>query len=455
MKMKKIIYKIALYFSIILLALMILPANAVFAEEDNHKPITQELINLVEKNPEIRDMLEASIAEAKKINPDLKTNPVQSLTDYYDFIDRESELIPQDVLENPSNLTLRDQILQGICYFYFLNDQSLPELKDKGLYKNAIQYYEPYSSWLRNFARNWGAFLDTDKSWNKKIYQEFYNDQSFGLQNGWYESPSNWNTFNRFFARYLKSPDMRPIVSPEDPAVVVSPTDSVPQGVWAIDKNSNIRVGGGLKVKLATYYSIKDLLGTDSQYKDVFANGVLTQTFLNVNDYHRYHFAVGGTIKEKKIIAQNVALEVGWSPEQGRYVPIDSAGWQFSQTRGYVIVDTEKYGLVALIPMGMAQVSSINFEDNVKVGNIYKKGDMLGNFMFGGSDFIMLFQEKAGFEITAPIDYYEMAYKHILMGEAYGIMKGPPNNLIQNNWFIGLAVVFLIVVGIVYKLRRK
>lgn len=216
---------------------------------------------------------------------------------------------------------------------------------------------------------------------------------------------------------------MRPIAAPDDPAVVVSPADSVPQGVWAIDKNSNILVEGGLSVKLANYYSIEDLLGEDSQYKDAFANGVLTHTFLNVNDYHRYHFAVGGTVKEKKIISQNVALEVVWSSEQSRYVPIDSTGWQFSQTRGVVIVDTGKNGLVALIPMGMAQVSSVNFKDNVKVGTTHKKGDMLGNFLFGGSDFVMLFQEKAGFEITAPIED-KTGYKHILMGEEYGVMKG-------------------------------
>jgi len=79
---------------------------------------------------------------------------------------------------------------------------------------------------------------------------------------------------------------------------------------------------------------------------------------------------------------------------------------------------------------------------------------MLGNFLFGGSDFIMLFQEKAGFEITAPIED-KTTYKHILVGEEYGVMKGLPNKLIQNYWWIGLVVVFLIVVGIVYKLRRK
>lgn len=188
-------------------------------------------------------------------------------------------------------------------------------------------------------------------------------------------------------------------------------------------------------MKLATYYNVEDLLSEDSPYKDVFANGMLTHTFLNVNDYHRYHFGVGGEVKERKIIQQNVALEVTWSAEQGKYLPLDSTGWQFTQTRSYVIVDTGKFGLVALIPMGMAQVSSVNLEDNVKVGSVHKKGDPLGYFLFGGSDFIMLFQEKAAFEITAPIDqkiitkddsdhgHIVTTYKHLLMGEEYGVMR--------------------------------
>ena len=432
MKMK---IEMKFIFAIVLLAGMLLPASTVFSEKNNHKQITRELINLVGTNPEIRNILEASIAEAKKMNPDPKTNPVQSLSKYYDFIDRASELLPQEILKGPSG-SVRDQMLQGICYFYFLVDQPLRELKGKGLYKNAIQYYSPFSPWLRNFANSWGMFLDTKESWNKEIYQQIYNDPKFSLQKGWYESPSNWKTFNEFFARYLKSSDARPIASPNDSSVVVLPADSVPQGVWAIDKNSNIGVNGGLKVKLVTYYSVKDLLGEDSQYKDVFANGLFTHTFLNVNDYHRFHFAVGGTIKEKKIISENVALEVTWNPEQGKYVPIDSTGWQFSQTRGYVIVDTGKYGLVALIPMGMAQVSSVIFEDDVQVGSTHKKGDMLGNFLFGGSDFIILLQERAMFEITTATEDKIVTksgsdhgrtvttYKHVLMGEKYGVMKG-------------------------------
>lgn len=401
---------------------------------DQHQPVTQELIQLVESNSEIRSLLTTSIVEAKKVNPDPKTNPAQSLSGYYDFIDRASQLIPQDVLDNPADLT-RDQILQSICYFYFLVDQPLEPLKDKGLFNNTLQYYSPFSAWLRQFAQAWGAFLDTEQSWTPETYQQFYQDPRYGLQKGWYEPASNWHTFNRFFSRYLKSPASRPIAKPDTPAVVVAPADSVPQGVWPIDEHSEILVDGGLKVKLVRFFRIQDLLGEDSLYQDAFANGVLTHTFLNVNDYHRYHFAVGGIVKEKNILSRNVALEVSWIPAQGQYTPIDSTGWQFSQTLGYVIVDTQEFGLVALIPMGMAQVSSVNFEDNVTVGSVHQKGDMLGNFLFGGSDFVMLFQQKADFEITAPTEengqkgspftgHEPSTYQHILMGETYGMMKG-------------------------------
>jgi phosphatidylserine decarboxylase len=97
------------------------------------------------------------------------------------------------------------------------------------------------------------------------------------------------------------------------------------------------------------------------------------------------------------------------------------------ETRGYVIVDTGRFGLVALIPMGMAQVSSVKFEDSVKPGSQHNKGEMLGNFLFGGSDFVMLFQKRAGFVITAPRTGKE--FKHLLMGEAYGIMMGAASNI--------------------------
>lgn len=410
-------------FSLLVLCILSCPGNA---SVEKHEPATVELMALADKDPELKSLLIKSIGLAKTENPDRATNPAQTLDEFYAFIDWATFALPWNILKDQSYPLLYDQIDQSLDYFYFAIDRPLPELEGKGLYRNSLQYHEPFRSWLIRFVRSWGAYLDTTGSWDNEFYKKAYEDKRFGLDRGWYEDPSRWTTFNQFFARYLKSPDQRPIARPEDRSVVVAPADSVPQGVWEIDANSNLVSKKGVEVKSSTVYSIKDLLGKNSAYRDAFANGVLTHTFLDVDDYHRYHFPVGGTVKEIKIISQDDAVggTIAWSPEKKKYL-LDSAtpGWQFIETRGYVIIQTENYGLVALIPVGMSQVSSVNFEKNIQVGATFKKGDMLGYFLFGGSDFVMLFQKNAGFKLTAPMDGKDR-YKHVLMGESIGVLTG-------------------------------
>ena len=85
-----------------------------------------------------------------------------------------------------------------------------------------------------------------------------------------------------------------------------------------------------------------------------------------------------------------------WDEESGSYIlNAETPGWQMIETRDCVIMQTEDYGLVALLPIGMSQVSSVNFEDTVKVGATVKKGDALGYFLFGGSDFVIIFQRRS------------------------------------------------------------
>jgi phosphatidylserine decarboxylase len=276
-----------------------------------------------------------------------------------------------------------------------------------------------------NFTREWGLYLSKDGSWNDAYTQKALEDESFGLDKGWYEDSSRWKTFNDFFARYLKSPDQRPIAAPGDPSIVTSPADSKPQGIWAIDNRSNIVHKKGVTIKSKTFKSIAVLIGEDSAYKQAFANGTLTHTFLDVNDYHRYHFPIEGTIKEARIVKSDDAVGgiITWDAEAKRYL-LDSntPGWQNIETRGCVIIENENYGLVALLPIGMSQVSSVNFEETIKVGNKVKKGDMLGYFLFGGSDLVILFQKEVDFTLTVPKDG-KGDYQHVLMGQEYGKLK--------------------------------
>lgn len=419
---------------LIILCFLVITAVQISCERDdpNENPTygqkTLELISIVENNPNIKSMLIKSINQAKVVNPDKNTNPAQTLAEYYDFVTWAETCMPWSILPKTPYTSLYDKIDQSLDYFYFINDQPLTELEGQGLYNNSLQYVAPYRDWLVSFNKAWGLYLDTPESWKDEYYQLALTDNKFGLSAGWYEDPSKWKTFNQFFARYLKSPDKRPINSPDDSTIVVSPADAIPQGVWQIDANSNIVLKGGVPIKSGTLTSIVKLIGEDSQYKNEFANGVMTHTFLDVQDYHRYHFPVSGVVKEIRNIAEQDAVGgiITWDPAIQRYMfdPTTVPGWQSIETRGCIIIDTEDYGLVAILPIGMSQICSVKFEDNIHAGTRVKKGNMLGCFLFGGSDIVMIFQPRAGFVLEPSNGGNGESYQHMLMGEKYGVLTG-------------------------------
>ena len=387
--------------------------------DGDHSQLTEDLKDTLEKH-DLRGFLKTSLERASKRNDDPKTNPVRTVEEYFDFVDRVGKLIPRDVLLDPPR-DLQKRLLQSCAYFYFLIDQPPLDGEDDPEYPGTLQDNDHFEEWLGEYVDTWGTFLSTEGSWNWTIYRQFYDDSSFGLRNEWYEPASNWETFNDFFSRYLRSPGARPVAQQGDPSVVTSPADSCPQGTWPIDEHSKIHTkddAEGVRIKNDTYYDVNELLGPDTSYEGAFENGTFTHTFLNINDYHRYHFPVTGTVKEKTTIPGNVKLNVRWHEKAGEYGLHDSTGWQFSQTRGSVVIETDDHGLVAVLPIGMGQVSSVNFSDHVEKGRRFRKGDMLGYFLFGGSDIIMLFQEGYGFEQTVPEG------NHILMGEQYGTLDG-------------------------------
>ena len=163
------------------------------------------------------------------------------------------------------------------------------------------------------------------------------------------------------------------------------------------------------------------LLPQGSDFRGYFAGGKMTHTFLDVNSYHRYHFPVSGKILSVDIINQDNAaggLTI-WDKERQKYILISNyPGWQSIETRGCVVIDMRgNFGIAAVLPVGMSQVSSVNFEESVKVGHVVEKGEELGWFMFGGSDIIMMFQEKANFSMLATTGH------NLLMGQRYGLLS--------------------------------
>ena len=230
--------------------------------ENTHAAPTEQLISIVEHDPELKAMLEKSIAMCAEINPDRTTNPAQTLDEYYDYLDWAATALPWQIAPwTDQYSTLYDRIDQSLNYFYWLVDQPLEELEGRGYYNNTLEYHEPFRSWMILFTETYGQFLSTTDSWNDEYYQIALSNPDFQLDGDLYEDSSNWKTFNQFFARYLSDPSKRPIAEPDNPSVVVSPADTQPQGVWEIDDEGMVVSDDPITIKSGTLRSVDTLLG--------------------------------------------------------------------------------------------------------------------------------------------------------------------------------------------------
>lgn len=378
----------------------------------NRKESTIKFIDFLEKDFELKSLVLESIEEAYKQNSDPITNPVTNLEELYDFLDYSTMCLPWNVLKKKST-TLYMDINQSINYIWFLFGQKLKALEKYNYYLPTLEYHEPIASWLRDYSNTWGAFLSTKESWNDEYYKLQFEDDLFGMNTDWYPKENIWHTYNEFFSRHLISKDVRPIGDSE----LVSPADAAPAGYWPIDDKG--LVVDDVRIKTHKVYEISNIFSEDCEYKNCFNGGTLTHTFLNVYDYHRYHFPIDGRIiymdKIKGVNA--VGGHTYFDPETKQYMlNCNDTSWQIIETRDVIILET-KYGKVAVLPIGMSQICSCNFEENLKVGMDVKKGDPLGYFLFGGSDIVMLFERNV--EFTPKFK----PGQHLLMGENYADLK--------------------------------
>ena len=75
------------------------------------------------------------------------------------------------------------------------------------------------------------------------------------------------------------------------------------------------------------------------------------------------------------------------------------------ETRGVLILDTPAYGKIALVVVGVQQVSSVRwtFHTPYTIHHtplILRQGEELGKFLFGGSDVVLFFEPGRAPQIT-------------------------------------------------------
>ena len=368
--------------------------------EQEHTDITNELIQLIEENNWQADF-EAAIAENKKLDLPI-IGWISNLEDYYNYLDGFIYWTPKESKED-SRL-----VYDHLVAFYFFMQYPTVQQHQSPITPGSPTSREdltPLSKWIVKCAEAWGAYLDTPES--AKEVDTFRDDPWFNWDE-YMEPPSGYLTFNEFFARHTK-PGMRPIAGLCDNSVIVSQADCTLVGWWQISQKSDISLqqtnkdGVVIQSKIFTY-SIEELL-KDSEYADRFRGGIFMHSFLNSTDFHRWNSPVQGKVLESKVIQGQAYLGItvdkiidAEGNERNHLTAQDGTGYQFFQTRGLIVIDSP-IGLVACLPMGMAQVSSINI--TAEVGVTLHKGEELGYFKFGGSDFVMCFERSSNVQITA------------------------------------------------------
>ena len=345
-------YDVARSCCIALLALLLAVSITEARTTDDYQPVITEFLGLMDARPDLRASVEAAIERAG-------LKDIRDMGGFVDYMDSLVTLVP----------TEREVVPEALKFYYVVN-----QAPDDALNKD-----EQFNAWMKDLVQAWGSFLDTPAS--AASIDTFVAATNYNIDD-YIEGPSGWQTFNQFFAREVKS-GRRPVAEPRDDTVVVSPADAVFMGQWPIDEDSNITVKGA-------NWAIAELLD-GSLYADAFKGGIYTHSFLYIDDYHRYHVPVAGTVREVRNISGKVYMDV-FREDDGTLNVVDGDTYQFNQERGLVVIESPEVGLVAVLPIGMAYVSSVNL--TTEVGAELRKGDQFGYFMFGGSDIVMVFQDR-------------------------------------------------------------
>lgn len=375
------------------------------------EPIVEKLVNLIEAHG-WGDRFEQALDEAaaQKV---AQIAHIRTLDDYLRYIDDMARWAPREL---GNSRLVHDKLVE----FHFILDQPAVRSLQSPL-APALLGSGPHvvrtplsllSQWMSDYAVAWGAYLDTPAS--AQHIDSFRTNPAFRWDD-YMQPPSGYQTFNQFFARHAR-PGRRPVAGLCDDSVVVSPADAVFIGAWPVAGDSSIRVDEPTLDVKGLRWSIQQLLD-GSQYAERFAGGVFTHSALRTYDYHRWHAPVSGTVLEARIVQGQVwldvqAVEVELAGAKRKILrAMEGTGYQFVQTRGLVVLDSP-VGLVACLPVGMAQVSSVVI--TAEVGSQIRKGEEMGYFQFGGSDFVMVFEQRAFLAMSCRPD------EHFLQGAEVG-----------------------------------
>ncbi|MCH6471542.1 phosphatidylserine decarboxylase family protein [Sinomonas terrae] len=250
---------------------------------------------------------------------------------------------------------------------------------------------------LKDILNAWCAFLDSEESlyvlnesdtgWKSDKAQQVVGMNQFAHD----PADPHWGftSWNDFFTRRFADGE-RPVAGADDDRVIVSACESTPYKL-----STDVQRRDEFWVK-SQPYSLEDLLANDPAV-DQFVGGTVYQAFLSATNYHRWHSPVSGTVVRAYVQPGTYFSEAD-SEGADAVEPTTSQGYlAHVASRAIILIEADNpaIGLVAVVPVGMVEVSSCVIGEHVVPGRHLEKGDDLGYFQFGGSTECVIFRPGA------------------------------------------------------------
>lgn len=334
-----------LLFAVFLILLLPMTSRA---EERSWEHVPLELKLLIETTPELENM----IVEVLGMQPDTSYWHGYTTGDFVHFF--EEWIVYHPAPDNPALY---------IEPFDLLVNSDGGEL----LFNDNV-----FSSWFIRFLDARGSYLCAAES--AAAVPVWMADTSLHIED--YIVPEGgFACFSDYFLRELK-PGVRPLAGPDDPSVAVSPADGSIFRILVDDIDTNFEVKRDV-------INIRQALN-NSPYAERFIGGDIVDILLWFTDYHHFHAPVSGTIVEIGEYAGSYNYDfahVDWYRDLARH------------KRLCYVIETEDFGMVAMIPVGFWGVGSCINER--EVGEYIEKGEELGHFGYGGSSILLVFEPGA------------------------------------------------------------
>jgi len=276
---------------------------------------------------------------------------------------------------------------------------------------------------MSDILKQWNAFLETEasnvgfrvegKQWLSDTAKAQYHFEDWKKDS---EDLPYWSSWNSFFTRQFKDKETsRPIADPNSNRTVICPNDG-----------SLFRWRPNIARKDAFWfkdmrYSLSDILSSDDPAQqaiiddnnllDIFDGGYIFQTYLNPYNYHCWWVPVNGEVLFTPFSVKGYFFNKLILPDYGGATTASLPYLAQVNARGIIVFRTEEYGHVCCIPLGMSEVSTVEFDDSLVAGASVQKGDFMGKFNYGGSSFAIIYENLPSktleFKNSAGVDYLQ------------------------------------------------